>query len=138
MPTRANPRAVASRWPRRCCAASSPPTGPCAGHPTPALYVNENEPRLLEDLRRFLTRLAPPGVGYLHDDIELRDCPPDEPRNAHSHLAAILLNSTEVVPVAGGRLVLGTWQSLLLAELDGPRDRTVRVQLLGEREPPPG
>ncbi len=105
------------------------------GHTTTALVVNENEPRLLEDLRRFLTRLAPPGAGYLHDDIELRDCPPDEPRNAHSHLAAMLLNSTEVIAVTGGGLALGTWQSLLLVELDGPRERTVRVQLLGEREP---
>ena len=102
------------------------------GHTTTALVVNENEPRLVEDLRRFLTRLAPPGVGYLHDDIELRDCPPDEPRNAHAHLAAMLLNSTEVIAIAGGELALGTWQSLLLVELDGPRERTVRVQLVGE------
>jgi len=102
------------------------------GHTTTALVVNENEPRLVEDLRRFLTRLAPPGVGYLHDDIELRDCPPDEPRNAHAHLAAMLLNSTEVIAIAGGELALGTWQSLLLVELDGPRERTVRVQILGQ------
>ncbi len=101
------------------------------GHTTTALVVNENEPRLLEDLRRFLTRLAPPGLGYLHDDIELRDCPPDEPRNAHSHLVAMLLNSTESIAVSGGELVFGTWQSLLLVELDGPRERRVRVQLIG-------
>ncbi len=100
------------------------------GHTTTALVVNENEPRLLEDLRRFLTRLAPPGVGYLHDDIALRDCPPDEPENAHSHLAAMMLNSTEVIAVSAGELVLGQWQSLLLVELDGPRQRRVRVQLL--------
>ncbi len=101
------------------------------GHTTTALIVNENEPRLLEDLRRFLMRLAPPGVGYLHDDIELRDCPPDEPRNAHSHLVAMLLNSTETIAIGQGKLILGSWQSLLLVELDGPRERSIHVQLLG-------
>ena len=103
------------------------------GHTTTALVVNENEPRLLEDMRRFFTRLSPPGVGYLHDDIELRDCPPDEPRNAHSHLVAMLLSSTQVITVGEGRLVLGRWQSLLLVELDGPRRRTIPVQLMGRR-----
>lgn len=102
------------------------------GHTTTALVVNENEPRLLEDLRRFLVRLAPPGVGYLHDDIHLRDCPPDEPENAHSHLLAMLLNSSESIAVSGGEPVLGTWQSLLLVELDGPRRRRIPVQLIGE------
>lgn len=101
------------------------------GHTTTALVINENEPRLLEDLRRFLKRLAPPAAGYLHDDIELRDCPPDEPRNAHSHLLAMLLNSTESITVANGELVLGTWQSLLLVELDGPRERQIHIQLMG-------
>jgi len=69
------------------------------GHTTTALVVNENEPRLLEDLRRFLVRLAPPDAGYLHDEIYLRDCPPDEPENTHAHLLAMMLNSTESIAV---------------------------------------
>jgi len=101
-------------------------------HTTTAITINENEPRLLEDLRRFLGRLAPPDQGYLHDDLHLRDCPPDEPRNAHAHLLAMLMGSSEVVPLVEGKLDLGTWQSLLLVELDGPRPRNISVQVCGE------
>lgn len=101
-------------------------------HTTTALSINENEVRLLEDVKAFFTRLVPPGDRYLHNDIHLRDCPPDEPENAHSHLVAMLLGSSEVVPVSEGRLVLGQYQSVLLVELDGPRERTVAVQVVGE------
>lgn len=101
-------------------------------HTTTALSINENEVRLLEDVKAFFTRLVPPGDRYLHNDIHLRDCPPDEPENAHSHLVAMLLGSSEVVPVSEGQLVLGQYQSVLLVELDGPRERTVGVQVVGE------
>jgi secondary thiamine-phosphate synthase enzyme len=101
-------------------------------HTTTAIVINEHEARLLEDVKRLLTRLIPPGDRYLHNDIALRDCPPDEPENAHSHLAAMLLGSSEVIPLADGALGLGQYQSVLLVELDGPRRRRVRVQVVGE------
>ena len=101
-------------------------------HTTTALAINENEERLLEDIKSFLERLIPPDNKYLHNDIHLRDCPPDEPENAHSHIAAMLLGSSEAIPVEGGELALGQWQSVMLFELDGPRDRTVNVQVIGE------
>ena len=101
-------------------------------HTTTAITINENEERLLEDVRRFFARLAPPGDVYLHNDIHLRDCPSDEPENAHSHLLAMLVGSSEVVPIADGEPDLGRWQSLFLVELDGPRERTVSLQLFGE------
>ncbi len=101
-------------------------------HTTTALVINENEQRLIEDVKNFLKRLIPPTDTYLHNDIHLRDCPPDEPENAHSHLAAMLLGSCEVIPVCDGELSLGQYQSLMLYELDGPRDRTVSVQMWGE------
>jgi secondary thiamine-phosphate synthase enzyme len=101
-------------------------------HTTTAISINEYEERLLEDITAFLTRLAPPGDKYLHNDIHLRDCPPDEPENAHSHLAAMMLGSSEVIAVADGKLVLGQYQSVMLVELDGPRKRKVSVQLVGE------
>lgn len=100
-------------------------------HTTTAITINENETRLLEDVSRFFTRLVPPDGHYLHNDIHLRDCPPDEPENAHSHLLAMLAGSSEVIPVEEGRLALGTYQSVFLVELDGPRDRTVAVQIMG-------
>jgi secondary thiamine-phosphate synthase enzyme len=101
-------------------------------HTTTAIAINENEERLVEDVKNFLNRLIPPGDKYLHNDIALRDCPPDEPENAHSHLAAMLLGSSEVIAVAEGKLVLGQYQSVMLYELDGPRIRKVNVQVYGE------
>jgi secondary thiamine-phosphate synthase enzyme len=101
-------------------------------HTTTALTINENEERLLTDVREFLARLVPAGDRYLHNDIHLRDCPPDEPENAHSHLIAMLLGSSESIPVADGTLALGTWQSVMLVELDGPRQRNVSVQICGK------
>lgn len=101
-------------------------------HTTTAIAINEHEPRLIEDIKAFLTRLIPPRDRYLHNDIALRDCPPDEPENAHSHLAAMLLGSSEVVTLADGEMVLGQYQSVMLYELDGPRMRRVSVQVYGE------
>ena len=101
-------------------------------HTTTALTINENEPRLLDDIKAFLKRLIPPDNRYLHNDIHLRDCPPDEPENAHAHLAAMLLGSSESVALSAGRLVLGQYQSIMLCELDGPRERKVSIQIAGE------
>ena len=101
-------------------------------HTTTAIAINENEARLVEDVKTFLNRLIPPNDRYLHNDIALRDCPPDEPKNAHSHLAAMLLGSSEVIALVEGQLQLGQYQSVMLYELDGPRNRKVNVQIYGE------
>ena len=73
---------------------------------TTAIAINEHEPRLLEDAKEFLTRLIPPANEYRHNDIASRDWPPEEPENAHSHLAAMLLGSSEAIALLGGELVL--------------------------------
>lgn len=110
-------------------------------HTTTALAINENEPRLFEDVKVYLKMLAPEGKltlgaiahAYLHNDLHLRpNIPANEPMNAHSHLMAMTLSTSEVIPVIDGRLALGTYQSVLLFELDGPRDRTVFLQIMGE------
>lgn len=101
-------------------------------HTTTALTINEYEERLLQDVNAFYSRLVPKDEHYLHNDIALRDCPDDEPENAHSHIMAMLLSSSEVVPVVDSELQLGKWQSVILFELDGPRTRTVTVQVIGE------
>lgn len=101
-------------------------------HTTTALAINEDEKRLWEDIQVFLRKLAPESDRYLHNDLHLRVVPDDEPMNAHSHLMAMLLSTSEIVPIVEGKLALGTWQSILLLELDGPRQRTVGVQLSGE------
>jgi len=100
-------------------------------HTTTAVVVNEDESRLLVDIKAYLQKLAPPGERYLHNDLHLRIVPPDEPMNAHSHLMAMTLGNSELVPVVDGKLALGTYQSILLVELDGPRQRRLRVQVSG-------
>ncbi|WP_421657853.1 secondary thiamine-phosphate synthase enzyme YjbQ [Leptothermofonsia sp. ETS-13] len=102
-------------------------------HTTTALTINEYEERLLEDVKVFLRKLAPEENRYLHNDIHLRvGIPDDEPMNAHSHLMAMMLTTSEIVPIVDGSLGLGTYQSILFFELDGPRKRTVFCQISGE------
>ena len=101
-------------------------------HTTTALVVNENEERLLADIERFFLELVPADRPWLHNDLHLRpNVAPDEPRNAHSHLIALLLGNHLSLPVVAGRLGLGRYQAVLLVELDGPRQREVLVQLWG-------
>lgn len=101
-------------------------------HTTTALAVNEYEERLLVDIEAYLKKLAPENAPYFHNDLHLRDVPEDEPINAHSHLMAMTLHNSEIIPVVEGKLALGTYQSILFCELDGPRQRTVFVQVSGE------
>lgn len=113
-------------------------------HTTTAITINEMEGRLVDDIRQYLLKLAPPEYPYLHNDLHLRSGPPgwpggdeawraQEPVNAHSHLLTMVLGSSESVPVHGGELKIGQWQSVILAEMDGPRTRTVAVQISGDR-----
>lgn len=100
-------------------------------HTTTALAINEYEVRLLEDIKVYLNKLVPPSANYLHNDLHLRDVPPDEPINAHSHLMSMMLSTSEVIPIVEGKLALGTWQSVLFLDLDGPRKRNILIQILG-------
>jgi secondary thiamine-phosphate synthase enzyme len=101
-------------------------------HTTAAVLVNENEPLLLEDLQDLLERWAPAGARYRHNDLESRrDAPLDEKPNGHAHARALLLATSVCLNVAGGQVDLGEWQSVFLVELDGPRRRSVSVQVLG-------
>ncbi|KAJ8605502.1 hypothetical protein CTAYLR_000027 [Chrysophaeum taylorii] len=67
----------------------------------------------------------------IDDPEQLAKWRSQEPINAHSHLHAMLLGSTEAIPVAEGKLLLGQWQSIMLVDLDGPRDRLLGVSVLG-------
>jgi len=90
------------------------------------------ESGLLADIERFFLELAPADRPWMHNDLHLRQgIPPDEPRNAHSHLIALMLGNHLSLPVTAGRLALGTYQAVLLVELDGPRQREVLLQLSG-------
>eukprot|EP00984_Skeletonema_dohrnii_P003048 scaffold1024_cov118-Skeletonema_dohrnii-CCMP3373.AAC.2 len=67
----------------------------------------------------------------IDDDVELQKWRDQEPINAHSHLISMMLGSSESIPVVDGKMVIGQWQSVLLVDLDGPRTRTVGIQLMG-------
>jgi len=97
-------------------------------HTTVALFVNEFQAALVEDLKALLDRLVKERNGYRHDDPRYSDC---ERGNAHSHLRATLLNRSVALGISGGELSLGRFQSIIFAELDGPRHRTVDVQIIG-------
>lgn len=115
----------------------------CSRHTTMGITINEMEGRLVDDTRQFLLKLCPPLYPYLHNDLHLRVGPPgwhggdeawraQEPINAHSHLLNMLIGTSESVPVHEGKLKLGTWQSIILAEFDGPRKRSVAVSVTGD------
>lgn len=103
-------------------------------HTTTGIIVNEHEPRLLEDFRELLERLAPTDAEYHHDTAPARDGqPPDaERRNGHAHCRALLLPTSAGLTVIDGRLQLGRWQRVFLLELDGPQEREVSVLAVGE------
>jgi secondary thiamine-phosphate synthase enzyme len=101
-------------------------------HTTCALFVNEFQRALLEDLEDLLKRLVPERNGYRHDDPRVSDC---ERGNAHAHLRAALLGQGVAVGVNNGELALGQFQSLIFAELDGPRKREVSIRIIGAERP---
>ncbi len=95
-------------------------------HTTVAVYVNEHEPFLFEDLSDHLQGQVPRRLEspYKHDNIAERDCPEDEPLNAHAHLrSAFYGNASVTLSYNAGQLQLGTWQRVLFAEFDGPNPR---------------
>jgi len=98
-------------------------------HTTCALFVNEFQSALMDDLRGLAERLVPERGGFRHDDPRYSDC---ERGNAHAHLRTALLGRTVAVGVANGELVLGRFQSVIFAEFDGPRKREIVVQVIGE------
>jgi secondary thiamine-phosphate synthase enzyme len=98
-------------------------------HTTARVNLNESEAQLQRDMVTFLKRLVPRDGDYLHNlaPVDARD-------NAHAHLLGLFVNASESIPVAGGELVMGSWQSIFFIELDGPRERrNVTLQFIGER-----
>lgn len=94
-------------------------------HTSAGLIINENAaPAVRRDLMAWLARAAPEGPGYEHDD----EGPDDMP----AHIRTMLTGSSLAIPVADGRMMLGTWQGIYLAEhRRAPHRRTVVLHLLG-------
>ena len=94
-----------------------------AMHATAAVVINENhDPNICLDLIEALSRLVPKGV-WRHDKMD---------GNADSHIKSAILGPGQNIPVKEGRLYLGRWQSVMLAELDAPRERTIAVTMVGD------
>jgi secondary thiamine-phosphate synthase enzyme len=98
-------------------------------HTTCALFINEFQSALVDDLRNLIERLVPERAGYRHDDPRYSDC---ERGNASAHLRAALLGRSIAVGLNNGELTLGRFQSVIFAELDGPRKREITIQVMGE------
>lgn len=89
-------------------------------HATAAIAINENDdPNVCADVLDALDRLVPEGR-WRHDRVD---------NNAAAHIKATLLGPGEAIPMRGGRVLLGTWQAIMLVELDGPRERKVIVTI---------
>ena len=87
-------------------------------HATAAVVINENDDMQIgQDLLDALDKIVPEGI-WRHDKID---------SNGAAHLKSAILGPGETIPVQNGRLALGTWQSVMFVELDGPRDRKVIV-----------
>jgi len=97
-------------------------------HTTCALFINEFQTALLTDMKRFLEQMVARDAEWMHNNPDHSDC---DRFNADSHLRAMLLGHNLTLQVSGGEVVLGQWQRILMAELDGPRARTLRIQLWG-------
>lgn len=97
-------------------------------HTTSALFINESQKALIVDIKRFLEDMVARDRYYMHNDPEHSDC---DRMNADAHLRATLLGHSLTLQISGGEVVLGQWQRILMAELDGPRARTVRAQVFG-------
>ncbi|HEV2289138.1 MAG TPA: secondary thiamine-phosphate synthase enzyme YjbQ [Candidatus Acidoferrales bacterium] len=97
-------------------------------HTTTAIFINEFQQALVDDMKAFLERVVGRFDYWRHNDPRLSEC---YRKNADAHLRAMLLGHTLSLPVSEGALAIGNWQSVILAELDGPRDRAVQIQVLG-------
>jgi secondary thiamine-phosphate synthase enzyme len=93
---------------------------------TAAITTIEYEPGLRHDFPKMLSRIAPVDIQYRHDETW-------HDGNGHSHVRASLVGPSLTVPFSNGVLILGTWQQIVMLEMDTkPRERVLTIQILGE------
>jgi secondary thiamine-phosphate synthase enzyme len=95
-----------------------------AMHITAAVYVNDWESGLIEDIKDWVEKLAPSGLDYRHHQTG--------EDNADAHLKRTLLGHQVLLPITGGQLDLGPWEQVFYAEFDGQRRKRVIVKVMGE------
>jgi secondary thiamine-phosphate synthase enzyme len=97
-------------------------------HTTCTVFINESQQALESDILAFLEDIAARKKYYKHNDPDHSDC---DRQNADSHLRAMLLGHSVTMQISGGEVVIGQWQRVLCGEMDGPRTRTIRAQVMG-------
>jgi secondary thiamine-phosphate synthase enzyme len=97
-------------------------------HTTSGVFLNEWQDALIHDVKRFLEQVADRDEYYRHNDPKYSDC---ERKNADSHMRGMLMGQTLCLQVRNASVLLGTWQSIIFAEFDGPRSRSLAVQVSG-------
>lgn len=97
-------------------------------HTTAGLFINEWQDALLADIKKMLGEMVPQNSYYRHNDPEYSDC---DRHNADSHLRNVVLGHNISIPIDCGALVLGRWQSVIMAEFDGPNNRRLFLQAFG-------
>ncbi|MBC8165363.1 MAG: YjbQ family protein [Bryobacteraceae bacterium] len=97
-------------------------------HTTTGVFLSEWQDALSGDVRQFFDEVVERERYYRHNDPELSDC---ERKNADSHIRGMLMGQTVMLQVRNAAVLLGTWQTIVLAEFDGPRSRAVSVQICG-------
>jgi secondary thiamine-phosphate synthase enzyme len=91
-------------------------------HTTAAVFVNENaDPDVQKDLLTALERAVPRDAKYAHAE-----------GNGPAHIKAVMIGNSVTLPVRDGAIALGTWQGIYFAELDGPRERTATITVIGD------
>ena len=97
-------------------------------HTTSAIFINEWQDALLFDIRTHIENTVNREGNYRHNDPEWSDC---DRNNADSHLRALVLGGQVSLPINDGEVLLGEFQSVIMGELDGPRERIIRLQAIG-------
>jgi secondary thiamine-phosphate synthase enzyme len=97
-------------------------------HTTSGIFINESQDALLHDIKAYFAGVIDKDAYYRHNDPAWSDC---DRHNADSHLRSLMLGMSLALQVADGELVLGEWQSIMMAEFDGPRERSIRIQAMG-------
>jgi secondary thiamine-phosphate synthase enzyme len=89
-------------------------------HTTASIIISENwDPDVITDLLKQLERVVPREAGYKHSE-----------GNSQAHILSVMLSTSINVPVHDGKLAIGRWQGVMMAEFDGPRERSVYVSVI--------
>ncbi len=101
-------------------------------HTSAGIFVNHNEPMLLQDFMRVLYRIVPIEDRYSHDLFELAKKNKSDGRsNGHSHCKVMVLGISETLPIEKGHMLITSKQNIFMAEMDGARTREIIVQVMG-------